>query len=103
MLLSPSFMASKVFALLSKPVSILRKYIQSPPETQSSSVLEVIDHRTGRRYRIPISDNAIEARHIRRINESYSSNRKEWYASGLKVLDPGFENTAVTKSRVTFV
>lgn len=53
------------------------------------SKLTVIDRRTGRQFDIPIEHDAIPAMYFQR--------------AGLKVLDPGFANTAIMKSQITFM
>ena len=73
------------------------------PEGLAYGTLTAIDHRTARQYHIPIAHNAIQAIHFQQIcagDESDISNRVK---NGLRILDPGFQNTAVTMSRITFV
>ena len=104
MVVSPTFMAVKLIAFLSTPPrSLLKQYIQPSSEQQTSDALDVVDRRTGRRYQIPIKDNAIDGNSLRAINDSYSFNPIDRYTQGLKVYDPGFENTAVKKSHICHV
>ena len=54
--------------------------------------LSVVDSRTGKRYNIPIRDNAVEATDFGQINDG---------DGGLKMLDVGLRNTAVVRTRTT--
>lgn len=103
MLLSPSSLFYRLLDQFLKPSSLLRRWINSAPADESSGVLDIIDHRTERRYQIPISNNAIEAKYIQAISSSNGLNVVERMTHGLRVLDPGFRITAVTKSRITLV
>ena len=76
---------------------------QSPQKESSSGELTVIDSRTNRRYHIPIANNAVKAVDIGRIFIGDEFDYSERVSNGLKVLDPGFSNTAVMTSNVTFV
>lgn len=89
----------KLFFIFRKSLHSVQGYFQEP----SSGLLTVIDHRTGRDYTIPIDHNAVRAIHFQAIcagNEPTTLNRVK---NGLRVLDPGFQNTAVMESAVTFV
>ena len=69
----------------------------------SRNFLHVIDERTGQYYQIPIRHNAINASEFKKIkapdNEYYADQNE----NGIRVLDPGFTNTAVVESKVTYV
>jgi citrate synthase len=58
--------------------------------------LTVTDSRTGRDYQIPISDGTIRSTDLRKIRVSESDH-------GLISYDPGLFNTAVTRSRITYL
>jgi citrate synthase len=58
--------------------------------------LTVTDNRTGRTYQIPISDGTIRATDLKRIKAGDSD-------PGLVSYDPGFFNTAVTRSGITYL
>lgn len=66
--------------------------------------LHVIDDRTGRYYQIPIFHNAINASDIKKIkapeNHDFYADQNE---GGIRVFDPGFTNTAVVESKITYV
>ncbi|MDI1487607.1 MAG: hypothetical protein OHK93_006877 [Ramalina farinacea] len=76
---------------------------QSQSKESSSGQLTVIDSRTSRRYQIPIANNAVQAVDIGRIFIGDEFDYSERVNNALKVLDPGFSNTAVMTSSVTFV
>lgn len=58
--------------------------------------LLVTDGRTMREYRIPISNNAVQALDFRQITTSGKD-------AGLRLYDPGLDNTAVVESSVTLI
>ena len=57
--------------------------------------LHITDSRTSRQYELPIHDNIIDATSLMQIKTSDQA--------GLRVLDQGFQNTAVMKSKITHV
>ena len=66
--------------------------------------LEIKDSRTGRTYSIPIEKNAIKATDFKKISiTGYGSNPVDEVENGLRVIDPGYRNTAVKVSQVTYV
>ncbi|RAL03097.1 citrate synthase [Aspergillus ibericus CBS 121593] len=72
-------------------------------ETPAPS-LHVVDSRTGQYYEIPIVHNAIHASEFKRIkapvNQDYYPDQTE---NGIRVFDPGFSNTAVKESKITYI
>lgn len=66
-------------------------------------MLTVTDHRTGRSYNVPIAHNAIQASHLKAICAGNDSTSLDQAKVGLRVLDPGFQNTAVMISQITLV
>jgi len=62
----------------------------------ASETLTVIDNRTGKKYEIPIHDNAINAMDLRQIKLSEGD-------FGMLSYDPGFVNTASCQSRITYI
>jgi citrate synthase len=58
--------------------------------------LTVIDNRTGTSYELPITDGTIRAMDLRRIQAGDAD-------FGLMSYDPGFANTASTRSSITYV
>ena len=58
--------------------------------------LSVIDNRTGTSYELPITDGTIRAMDLRRIQAGDAD-------FGLMSYDPGFANTASTRSSITYV
>ncbi|KAM0796367.1 citrate synthase [Usnea florida] len=69
----------------------------------SSGRIEVIDHRTGNHHHFTISNNAVRAADLQAVNAGTGYDVAHRMKSGLRILDPGFENTAVMKSEITFV
>ncbi|KAI9716187.1 MAG: hypothetical protein M1828_000413 [Chrysothrix sp. TS-e1954] len=66
--------------------------------------LTCIDNRTGERYDVPIVNNSIPATAFTRMKAPPSSNNTaEHPEDGIVVYDSGFQNTAVTESKVTYV
>lgn len=75
-----------------------------PPIPKPSGFLVITDSRTNRKYEIPIHRNAVEATRFKEIkapkDDSHPADKPE---GGLRVLDQGFQNTAVMASQVTLV
>jgi citrate synthase len=68
-----------------------------------TGALFIRDSRTNVNYEIPIHHNAIRATDIQRIRApSFDSDRADQVAHGLRVYDPGLQNTAVTESAISF-
>ena len=66
--------------------------------------LHVTDRRTGKEYDIPIKRNAILATDFKKIKAIDEQNvASDCVEGGLRILDPGFNNTAVMESAITFV
>lgn len=80
----------------------------APKQNGSSdnSALHVVDSRTGLEYDIPIKNNAVQAVDFKRIKATEKegvTNPYDNLHNGLRILDSGFENTAVKESKITFV
>ena len=60
------------------------------------NTLTVIDNRTGKKYELPVTNGTIRALDLRQI-------RVDEHDFGLMSYDPAFNNTALCKSRVTFI
>ncbi|KAI0783659.1 peroxysomal citrate synthase [Abortiporus biennis] len=75
------------------------------PTTKSDDTLTVRDNRTGKTYTIPILDNAVSATAFKDMKApSKPGERKENETEkGLRILDKGFLNTAVIRSRITYI
>ena len=80
--------------------------LQTPakPLLHRSAVLHIIDDRTGNYYSIPVKHNAVNASDFKRIrspeNVEYPPDQNE---QGLRIFDPGFSNTTVSESAVTYM
>ena len=72
--------------------------------TGPKNSLHVIDQKTGKHYDLPISHNAVNASEFQQIkapeNHEYYADQNE---QGVRIFDPGFSNTAVSTSNVTYV
>lgn len=69
----------------------------------SSGILLVQDSRTGVKYDIPIRRNAVRALDLQRIRApARGSDRADQISLGLRVHDPGLQNTAVVESAISF-
>lgn len=62
----------------------------------SSDTLSITDNRTGRSYELPIEYDTINAMDLRQIKVNEGD-------FGMMSYDPGFKNTASTKSTITFI
>ncbi|HID52051.1 MAG TPA: citrate synthase [Anaerolineae bacterium] len=63
---------------------------------QPKPTLTVIDNRTGKTYEMPIYEDTIRAMDLRQIKVNESD-------FGMMSYDPGFKNTASTKSAITYI
>ena len=78
------------------------KYPDSAKDDKNS--LHVTDRRTGLEYDIPIKRNAVQAIDFKRIKAvDEKSVASDCVEGGLRIMDPGFNNTAVKESVITFV
>ena len=67
-------------------------------------VLHITDSRTGMSYEIPITHNSVRALDFKAVKVPHGSgNPADDAEGGLRLLDPGFQNTAVKESKITFV
>lgn len=73
------------------------------PEVPRDS-LTVTDNRTGAIYQIPIKRNAIRATDFKAMKAppTESDSPADNHEQGLRVFDPGYVNTAVSESKVTY-
>ena len=62
----------------------------------SRDSLTITDNRTGKSYELPITDDTIRALDLRQIKVNASD-------FGMMTYDPAFTNTALCKSKVTFI
>lgn len=66
--------------------------------------LSVVDNRTGRSYNIPITQNSIQATDFHNIKSPRNAeNPVEQNNAGIRIFDPGFQNTACMESKITYV
>ena len=69
----------------------------------SNGILFIEDSRSGEKYEIPIRRNAVLANDLKKIKVSaVGANRADKVAGGLRVYDPGLENTTVVETSMTF-
>lgn len=94
-----------LFSVKSLLASVLPSVmLPSPPGPKPSGFLSITDSRTNRKYEIPIHRNAVDAIRFKEIRAPkdyhHPADKPE---GGLRLLDQGFQNTAVMASQVTFV
>lgn len=71
--------------------------------SMSIGTLFVQDSRTGVKYEIPIRRNAIQAIDLRHIRApATEADRADQVSRGLRIYDPGLQNTAVVESAISF-
>ena len=68
----------------------------TPVDSEAPAALEIRDGRTGREYRIPIANEAIQARDLGQIHAADADH-------GLLSYDPAFLNTASCRSAITYI
>ena len=70
----------------------------------STGTLSVKDSRTTLEYEIPIRHNSIDALALKNIKAPPAgTNPADKVANGLRILDPGLQNTAITTSNMTWM
>lgn len=73
-------------------------------EERVENSLSVVDNRTGHSYNIPISQNSILATEFQQFKSPRNAeNPAEQNSAGIRVYDPGFQNTACMESEITYV
>ena len=92
----------RVKALLASVLSSVISYGARGPTP--SGFLDITDSRTNRKYKIPINRNAVEAIKFKEIRAPRDYfHPADMSERGLRLLDEGFQNTAVLASQITFV
>jgi citrate synthase len=67
-------------------------------------VLHTIDSRTGQYHAIPIIKNAINASEFKKVKAPRDPDHPAYQnEQGIRVYDPGFGNTVVSESKVTYM
>ena len=76
----------------------------SQAEEHVEDSLHVVDKRTGLSYSIPIAQNSIQATDFHQIKSPRNAeNPVEQNNAGIRIYDPGFQNTACMQSEITYV
>ncbi|KAF9634887.1 putative citrate synthase protein [Lasiodiplodia theobromae] len=66
--------------------------------------LTVTDNRTGQTFSFPIKHNAVNASEFKKIKAPEDpANLADQNEQGLRIFDPGFGNTCVSESKITFI
>ncbi|GAA5924664.1 uncharacterized protein JCM15063_005702 [Sporobolomyces koalae] len=76
----------------------------APSEPQQT--LTVTDNRTGKTITVPIENNSIPATAFKQLSKKQAGEgerAEDEIEAGLRVFDPGFMNTAVIQSRISFI
>lgn len=71
-------------------------------ETDRSS-LRVLDNRTGYSYTIPIHHNSINASDFTQVKCPPNGYHADQNDQGIRIYDPGYSNTAVSESEITYM
>ncbi|KAK8039549.1 hypothetical protein PG993_007960 [Apiospora rasikravindrae] len=67
-------------------------------------VLHVIDSRTGQHHALKIQENAINATDLKQLKAPKDEEHPEYQnEQGLRVYDPGYANTLVSESKITYI
>ena len=73
-------------------------------KVEPTNSLTIRDNRTGKEYSIPVHHNAVDALAFKAIRApntaAYAPDQTQ---NGLRLYDPGFQNTAVSESTITYV
>ena len=69
-----------------------------------SEFLYIKDSRTSLEYQIPIRRNAVNAADFQAIKGPVTKSPvADQVGNGVRLFDPGFKNTAVSESKITFM
>lgn len=79
--------------------------------TAPRQTITVIDNRTGKSYEFPITHNSIKAVDFKKVScrrrptfgAEHADREEDETEGGLRVHDPGFMNTTVIESRITYI
>ncbi|TDZ20226.1 Citrate synthase [Colletotrichum orbiculare MAFF 240422] len=86
-------------------VQLLHKFFRPSPTPDrslpSSETLTIRDNRSLRVYEVPIRNNAVYALEFRKMTASPGVIGQ--FEPGLRILDPGFQNTACAESSITHI
>jgi citrate synthase len=96
--------AGKGLTLALRGDSYLNRLLEHEFQAEPEGTLTVTDNRTGSKYTIPIIHNAVPAVGFRQICVNRNGKTLEQqYEDGLRVVDPGYRNTAVKLSGITYM
>lgn len=95
---------AKASAMIELSLHLLYRSLGQTNLGPSLGTLTVIDNRTRRQYEIPIKRNAVNAIDFRKITSAQQgADLVDQAQTGLRVLDPGYLNTACVESKITLV
>jgi len=70
----------------------------------AGDILHIIDSRTRQHYTIDVNQNAINANDLKAIKTPKDYEHPEYQnEQGLRVYDPGYSNTLVSESKITYM
>lgn len=74
------------------------------PDGTPDEYLDIVDSRTGNKYRVPIKNNSVAAADLSHITAPKDlGNPSVLEDTVLRVFDPGFKHTACVESSITYV
>ncbi|KAJ1923715.1 hypothetical protein IWQ60_005691 [Tieghemiomyces parasiticus] len=71
------------------------------PGSENHDTLTVVDNRTKKVYELKVENNTVAAVDFAKIRDTDDQGRPA--GTGLRLYDPGFQNTAVARSRITYI
>ncbi|XHG02895.1 hypothetical protein AWENTII_006218 [Aspergillus wentii] len=97
------YFLQNVLSFLTKKNPMAQMIEHQVPGKQEGT-LTVRDDRTGHSYTIPIIHNAVPALGFRQIvKDRKNKTPRQQFEEGLRVIDPGYRNTAVKMSGITYI
>lgn len=93
-----------LYSYLISTIVLFHKALGHTSIGPSHGTLSITDNRTGRKYTIPIANNAIRATDFLQITSAgKGADFLDHFENSIKILDKGFLNTACTESAITLM
>ena len=90
-------------AVYSEPSGVFQSGTSIKLKAKTNNTLRITDNRTGNEYIVPIDRNSINAMSFKQMKAAQDVNMPcDQTEYGIRVYDPGYGNTAVSESSITY-